>query len=68
MSKPIPERAVVSELQSENRPSAPVPAPAPPPAPTDFHHVHRRLERLLVVLEQQGVVVGEDLHHIRHTP
>jgi hypothetical protein len=61
MAEPIPERDVVSELGSENR-------PAPPPAPTDFHHVHRRLERLLVVLEQQGVVVGDDLHHIRHTP
>lgn len=51
-------------------PTAPFPvaAPATPPPPVDHLHLHRRFERLLVLLEQQGIAVGEDLHNIRHTP
>ena len=63
MADPTPTRAVVTELGSDNR----LPA-SPPPAPTDYLHVHPRRERLLIVLEQQGFDVGDDLHHIRHTP
>ncbi|MGO9101963.1 MAG: hypothetical protein ACLP9Y_21895 [Mycobacterium sp.] len=35
---------------------------------TDAAHVHRRLLLLLIVLEQHGIVVGDDLHAIRTTP
>jgi hypothetical protein len=68
---PVPTRDVVTELASENRPQNghPQPAPRPAPAPpTDLLYLHRRLERLLVVLEQQGIVVGDDLYDVRTSP
>jgi hypothetical protein len=44
------------------------PAPPPPSVPADHHAVHRKLEHLLVALEQQGIVTGDVLANIRHTP
>jgi hypothetical protein len=80
LSGPIPARDVVAELRSDNRPqnghpvvaqpveeSALPPHPAPIP-PVDFHHVHRKLERLLVSLEQTGAIPSDEVHHIRATP
>jgi hypothetical protein len=75
---PVPARAEVTELASENRPQNgnPVAEPAPPappvrPAPTppvDHLHLHRRFERLLVVLEQQGILVEDNLYNVRTSP
>jgi hypothetical protein len=49
-------------------PPPPAPAPPAPTPPQDLLHLHRRFERLLVVLEQQGIVVEDDLYNVRTSP
>jgi hypothetical protein len=55
--------------EKNGHPAAP-PAPArpAPTPPVDHLHLHRRFERLLVCLEQQGICVEDDLYNVRTSP
>jgi hypothetical protein len=79
MSKPITEATTAEHEFAKADWAAPdaadeQPAPPPPPArpaptpPTDLAHLHRRFERLLVCLEQQGICVEDDLYNVRTSP
>jgi hypothetical protein len=75
---PVPARAEVIELASENRPpvvAEPVEElPAPPLStvmptePDDYLHVHRRLQHLISVLEQTGAIPSHEVHRCRTSP
>jgi hypothetical protein len=77
LAGPIPIREEVVELPSQNgqpdqvvKPveEARVPAHPAPIAPVDFEHVHRKLMRLLVSLEQTGAISSDEVHRIRAHP